>query len=83
MPGQKLGKSACAIGAMMASSDTLLREGRWRPWRGTEHTVDATLATATYLAPPDRTVATSRHFEPAVVTVGSIQGWSRAEHHQR
>ncbi|MTH46356.1 M20 aminoacylase family protein [Intestinirhabdus alba] len=79
MPGQPLGKIGLRDGAMMASSDTLHIEVNGVGGHGAmpEHTVDATLV-ACHIALALQTIV-SRNitpFEPAVVTVGSIQAGS-------
>ncbi len=76
MPGQKLGRIGLRDGAMMASSDTLHIEVQGVGGHGAvpEHTVDATVV-ACHITLALQTIV-SRNispFDPAVVTVGSIQ----------
>lgn len=76
MPGQKLGRIGLRDGAMMASSDTLHIQVQGVGGHGAvpEHTVDATVV-ACHITLALQTIV-SRNvspFDPAVVTVGSIQ----------
>ena len=76
MPGQKLGKIGLRDGAMMASSDTLHIEVKGVGGHGAvpEHTVDATLVACHITLALQSIVSRNiTPFEPAVVTVGSIQ----------
>lgn len=76
MPGQKLGKIGLRDGAMMASSDTLHIEVNGVGGHGAlpEHTVDATLVACHITLALQSIVSRNiTPFEPAVVTVGSIQ----------
>jgi len=76
MPGQKLGNIGLRDGAMMASSDTLHIEVNGVGGHGAvpEHTVDATLVACHITLALQSIVSRNiTPFEPAVVTVGSIQ----------
>ncbi|QNK09296.1 amidohydrolase [Enterobacter sp. JUb54] len=76
MPGQALGKIGLRDGAMMASSDTLHIEVKGVGGHGAvpEHTVDATLVACHITLALQSIVSRNiTPFEPAVVTVGSIQ----------
>ena len=76
MPGQPLGKIGLRDGAMMASSDTLHIEVKGVGGHGAvpEHTVDATLVACHITLALQSIVSRNiTPFEPAVVTVGSIQ----------
>jgi len=76
MPAQKLGKIGLHDGAMMASSDTLHIEVTGKGGHGAvpEHTVDATLVACHITVALQSIVSRNiTPFEPAVVTVGSIQ----------
>jgi hippurate hydrolase len=76
MPGQPLGKIGLRDGAMMASSDTLHIEVKGVGGHGAvpEHTVDATLVACHIILALQSIVSRNiTPFEPAVVTVGSIQ----------
>ncbi|SNY59263.1 M20 aminoacylase family protein [Enterobacter sp. CC120223-11] len=76
MPSQKLGKIGLHDGAMMASSDTLHIEVNGVGGHGAvpEHTVDATLVACHITIALQSIVSRNiTPFEPAVVTVGSIQ----------
>jgi hippurate hydrolase len=76
MPQQKLGKIGLHDGAMMASSDTLHIEVTGVGGHGAipEHTVDATLVACHITIALQSIVSRNiTPFEPAVVTVGSIQ----------
>lgn len=76
MPSQKLGKIGLHDGAMMASSDTLHIEVSGVGGHGAvpEHTVDATLVACHITLALQSIVSRNiTPFEPAVVTVGSIQ----------
>lgn len=76
MPQQKLGKIGLHDGAMMASSDTLHIEVNGVGGHGAvpEHTVDATLVACHITIALQSIVSRNiTPFEPAVVTVGSIQ----------
>ncbi|MBB1199456.1 amidohydrolase [Enterobacteriaceae bacterium 89] len=76
MPSQKLGKIGLHDGAMMASSDTLHIEVKGVGGHGAvpEHTVDATLVACHITIALQSIVSRNiTPFEPAVVTVGSIQ----------
>ncbi|MEB6380219.1 M20 family metallopeptidase [Leclercia adecarboxylata] len=76
MPGQKLGKIGLRDGAMMASSDTIHIEVNGVGGHGAlpEHTVDATLVACHITLALQSIVSRNiTPFEPAVVTVGSIQ----------
>ena len=76
MPGQALGKIGLLDGAMMASSDTLHIEVKGIGGHGAipEHTVDATLVACHITLALQSIVSRNiTPFEPAVVTVGSIQ----------
>ncbi|MCS2172716.1 M20 family metallopeptidase [Scandinavium sp. TWS1a] len=76
MPSQKLGKIGLHDGAMMASSDTLHIEVTGKGGHGAvpEHTVDATLVACHITVALQSIVSRNiTPFEPAVVTVGSIQ----------
>ncbi|HEY2454622.1 MAG TPA: M20 aminoacylase family protein [Scandinavium sp.] len=76
MPQQKFGKIGLHDGAMMASSDTLHIEVTGVGGHGAvpEHTVDATLVACHITIALQSIVSRNiTPFEPAVVTVGSIQ----------
>ena len=76
MPGQPLGKIGLRDGAMMASSDTLHIEVKGVGGHGAvpERTVDATLVACHITLALQSIVSRNiTPFEPAVVTVGSIQ----------
>ncbi|MCS2158821.1 M20 family metallopeptidase [Scandinavium sp. H11S7] len=76
MPSQKIGKIGLHDGAMMASSDTLHIEVTGKGGHGAvpEHTVDATLVACHITVALQSIVSRNiTPFEPAVVTVGSIQ----------
>ena len=76
MPAQKLGKIGLRDGAMMASSDTIHIEVNGVGGHGAvpEHTVDATLVACHITLALQSIVSRNiTPFEPAVVTVGSIQ----------
>ena len=76
MPGQPLGRVGLRDGAMMASSDTLHIEVKGVGGHGAvpEHTVDATLVACHITLALQSIVSRNiTPFEPAVVTVGSIQ----------
>ena len=76
MPGQPLGRIGLRDGAMMASSDTLHIEVKGVGGHGAvpEHTVDATLVACHITLALQSIVSRNiTPFEPAVVTVGSIQ----------
>ncbi|MCW9526308.1 M20 aminoacylase family protein [Klebsiella grimontii] len=76
MPGQPLGRVGLRDGAMMASSDTLHIEVKGEGGHGAvpEHTVDATLVACHITLALQSIVSRNiTPFEPAVVTVGSIQ----------
>lgn len=76
MPGQPLGRIGLHDGAMMASSDTLHIEVKGVGGHGAvpEHTVDATLVACHITLALQSIVSRNiTPFEPAVVTVGSIQ----------
>ncbi|MGL4726420.1 MAG: M20 aminoacylase family protein [Scandinavium sp.] len=76
MPSQKLGKIGLHDGAMMASSDTIHIEVNGVGGHGAvpEHTVDATLVACHITIALQSIVSRNiTPFEPAVVTVGSIQ----------
>ncbi|MGU3522590.1 M20 aminoacylase family protein [Enterobacteriaceae bacterium C23F] len=76
MPSQKLGKIGLHDGAMMASSDTLHIEVSGVGGHGAvpEYTVDATLVACHITIALQSIVSRNiTPFEPAVVTVGSIQ----------
>lgn len=84
MPGQPLGKIGLRDGAMMASSDTLHIEVKGVGGHGAvpEHTVDATLVACHITLALQSIVSRNiTPFEPAVVTVGSIQSRSCAQYH--
>jgi len=76
MPKQKLGVIGLRDGAMMASSDTIHIEVKGVGGHGAvpEHTVDATLVACHIVLALQSIVSRNiTPFEPAVVTVGSIQ----------
>ena len=76
MPGQAVGNIGLRDGAMMASSDTLHIEVKGVGGHGAvpEHTVDATLVACHITLALQSIVSRNiTPFEPAVVTVGSIQ----------
>lgn len=76
MPSQKIGKIGLHDGAMMASSDTLHIDVTGKGGHGAvpEHTVDATLVACHITVALQSIVSRNiTPFEPAVVTVGSIQ----------
>ncbi|MFN4496711.1 M20 aminoacylase family protein [Klebsiella grimontii] len=76
MPGQPLDRVGLRDGAMMASSDTLHIEVKGVGGHGAvpEHTVDATLVACHITLALQSIVSRNiTPFEPAVVTVGSIQ----------
>ena len=76
MPSQPLGKIGLRDGAMMASSDTLHIEVNGVGGHGAvpEHTVDATLVACHITIALQSIVSRNiTPFQPAVVTVGSIQ----------
>lgn len=76
MPGQPFGRIGLRDGAMMASSDTLHIEVNGVGGHGAvpEHTVDATLVACHITLALQSIVSRNiTPFEPAVVTVGSIQ----------